>query len=135
MSRYIDADPIYDKVEANYRMSEGVQHECEREFLNLICDAPTVDAVPVVRCIQTALPFEYGKVYPICGWNNGVHIIGVSEQGDPVDLVCHNYGDELWDAEKTDGIECLGARFVYCADGERKDGERRTDADRESTRD
>ena len=80
------------------------------------------DAVQVVRCIQTALPFEYGKVYPICGWNNGVHIIGVSEQGDPVDLVCHNYGDELWDAEKTDGIECLGARFVFCTDGERKDG-------------
>ena len=50
MSRYIDADAIYDKVEANYRMSEGVQHVCEREFLNLICDAPTVDAVQVVRC-------------------------------------------------------------------------------------
>ena len=48
--RLIDANPIYDKVEANYRMSEGVQHVCEREFLNLICDAPTVDAVPVVRC-------------------------------------------------------------------------------------
>ena len=50
--RLIDANPIYDKVEANYRMSEGVQHECEREFLNLICDAPTVDAVPVTRCAQ-----------------------------------------------------------------------------------
>lgn len=47
--RLIDANPIYDKVEANYRMSEGVQHECEREFLNLICDAPTIDAVPVVH--------------------------------------------------------------------------------------
>lgn len=45
--RIIDVNPIYDKVEANYRMSEGVQHECEREFLNLICDAPTVDAVPI----------------------------------------------------------------------------------------
>lgn len=46
--RLIDANPIFDKVEANYRMSQGVQHECEREFLNLLCDAPTVDAVPVV---------------------------------------------------------------------------------------
>lgn len=45
--KIIDANPIYDKVESNYRMSEGVQHECEREFLNLICDAPTVDAVPI----------------------------------------------------------------------------------------
>lgn len=45
--RLIDADAIFDKVEANYRMSEGVQHTCEREFLNLIADAPTVDAVPV----------------------------------------------------------------------------------------
>lgn len=46
--RLIDVNPIYDKVEANYRMSEGVQHECEREFLNLLCNAPTVDAAPVV---------------------------------------------------------------------------------------
>lgn len=48
--RLIDANAIYDKVEANYRMSKSVQHECEREFLNLLCSAPTVDAVPVVRC-------------------------------------------------------------------------------------
>lgn len=48
--RLIDANEIFDKVEANYRMSEGVRHECEREFLNLICEQPTVDAVPVVRC-------------------------------------------------------------------------------------
>ena len=50
--RLIDANAIFDKVEANYRMSEGVQHVCEREFLNLLCDAPTVDAVQVTRCID-----------------------------------------------------------------------------------
>ena len=114
MSRYIDADAL------KKRVSELIVPDWTRTLIRSWLDSePTVDAVPVVRCIQPALPFEYGKVYPICGWNNGVHIIGVSEQGDPVDLVCHNFGDELWDAEKTDGIECLGARFVYCADGER----------------
>lgn len=147
MSRYIDADALKQYIDDcefcnNCRNKKNrCAFDCvlpdylTSEWERVLDEQPTVDAVPVVRCIQTALPFEYGKVYPICGWNNGVHIIGVSEQGDPVDLVCHNYGDELWDAEKTDGIECLGARFVYCADGERKDGERRSDAERESTRD
>lgn len=64
----IDANPIFDKVEANYRMSEGVQHVCEREFLNLICDAQTVDAVPVVH---------------------GEWKIGIDANGDPV-TYCSN---------------------------------------------
>ena len=67
--RLIDANALYDKVEANYRMSEGVQHVCEREFLNLLCYAPTVDAVPVVRCKEC----KYHEVFKngVNGWCNG----------------------------------------------------------------
>lgn len=56
--RLIDANPIFDKVEANYRISEGVQHVCEREFLNLICDAPTIDAVPVSYIYKRAMELK-----------------------------------------------------------------------------
>ena len=43
MARLIDADFLYDKVEARYRVSSGIEHRCERDFLDLICAAPTID--------------------------------------------------------------------------------------------
>ena len=46
MPRYIDADWIYEKVENRYRLSSGIEHRCERDLLDLICDAPTADVVP-----------------------------------------------------------------------------------------
>ena len=46
MARYIDADWIYEKVENRYRVSSGIEHRCERDLLNLICEAPTADVVP-----------------------------------------------------------------------------------------
>ena len=48
--RLIDADALYDKVEQKYKVSSGRMHSGYREFLDMICDAPTVDAVEVVRC-------------------------------------------------------------------------------------
>lgn len=55
--RLISANWIYDKVENRYRASSGIEHRCERDFLDLICEAPTVDAVPVVRC-KNCVSFE-----------------------------------------------------------------------------
>ena len=46
----IDADKIYYAVERRYIVSCGIEHQCARDFLDLICEAPTVDAVEVVRC-------------------------------------------------------------------------------------
>lgn len=43
MARLIDADLLYDKVESRYRVSSGIEHRCERDFLDLICAAPTID--------------------------------------------------------------------------------------------
>lgn len=48
--RLADVDTIYDKVEKQYKGSTGIERNCNRNFLNLICHAPTIDAVPVVRC-------------------------------------------------------------------------------------
>ena len=47
--RLIDANSIYDAVERRYQISSGVEHRCERDFLDLICSADTVDAVEVVH--------------------------------------------------------------------------------------
>ena len=48
--RLADVDTIYDEVEKQSNGSTGIERNCNRNFLNLICDAPTIDAVPVVRC-------------------------------------------------------------------------------------
>lgn len=40
--RLIDADALYDAVERRYRVSTGAEHRAERDFLDLISDAPTV---------------------------------------------------------------------------------------------
>ena len=48
--RLADVDMIYDEVEKQYKGSTGIERNCNRNFLNLICHAPTIDAVPVVRC-------------------------------------------------------------------------------------
>lgn len=50
MARLIDADKIYNAVERRYQVSSGIEHRCERDLLDLICAADTVDAVEVVRC-------------------------------------------------------------------------------------
>ncbi len=46
MARYIDADWLYEKVENRYRVSSGIEHRCERNLLDLICEAPTADVAP-----------------------------------------------------------------------------------------
>lgn len=47
MARLIDADRLYDKVEARYRQSSGEEHRTERSLLDAICDSPTIYAIPV----------------------------------------------------------------------------------------
>ena len=43
MARLIDADWLYEKVEAEYKFSRGIEHKCQREFLDLIADANTIE--------------------------------------------------------------------------------------------
>ena len=35
--------------------------------------------------------FVVGHIYPICGDNDGKHVIGVNSLGRPYDLLCYSY--------------------------------------------
>lgn len=48
--RLIDADELYDKAEEKYKDSSGFYRPIYRGFVDDVANAPTVDAVPVVRC-------------------------------------------------------------------------------------
>jgi hypothetical protein len=50
MGRLIDADELYNNYETQYRTTQGVAHKAFDVALTILCNAPTVDAVPVVRC-------------------------------------------------------------------------------------
>lgn len=51
----------------------------KREFIECICVKSNSDI------------FTVGYIYPICGTNNGMHVIGADSCGDPYDLLCFNY--------------------------------------------
>lgn len=42
MARAIDADALYNLVERRYQVSSGIEHRCERDLLDLICNMPTL---------------------------------------------------------------------------------------------
>ena len=56
MPRLIDADKLYDKVEAYYKSIGGQSHVIARKVLDEICDAPTIDAKPVVHARVQLIP-------------------------------------------------------------------------------
>ena len=66
MARYIDADWIYQMVENRYRVSSGIEHRCERDLLDLICEAPTADVAP--KSEVDALEDEVDKLKTILGF-------------------------------------------------------------------
>lgn len=100
MARLIDADKIYDAIERRYQVSSGIEHRCERDFLDLICASDTVDAVEVVRCRDckhSTLPSLVTQRY-----------------GVPWTLTCHNHNSPC----NKRNVKCEG----FCPYGERKDG-------------
>lgn len=42
MVRAIDEDALYNLVERRYQVSSGIEHRCERDLLDLICNMPTL---------------------------------------------------------------------------------------------
>lgn len=93
--RLIDADrlfdSIYDNVSAPYEESVAAKEECLRE----IKDAPTVDAVPVVRCKDCK---------HLCVWNR-----------KDIYAFCHKTNIVFLPFEQD-------TRTFFCGFGERKDG-------------
>lgn len=49
MSRLIDADELFDALSERYRMSSGWVHKAFGAAIDAVCDAPTVDATPIIR--------------------------------------------------------------------------------------
>ena len=42
MARATDADALYNLVKRRYQVSSGIEHRCERDLLDLICNMPTL---------------------------------------------------------------------------------------------
>lgn len=113
MSRYIDADALVEQLkdERDFykKMYDCMQQPCEQDeraiigvcytayskCCHMVKHAPTVDAVPVVRCGECK------------------HFV---ENTWECSRLCDRFGDEYSDARVYPDW--------FCADGERKDGER-----------
>lgn len=39
--------------------------------------------------------FKVGDIYACIGDNNGVHVFYINKAGDPVDVLCHNFGESF----------------------------------------
>lgn len=40
--------------------------------------------------------FIVGDIYARIGDNNGIHVFYIDKNGDPIDVLCHNYDDGLY---------------------------------------
>ena len=61
--RLIDADALYDSIEARYRLSSGEEHKAERALLDAICGSLTIPAIPVEWLIDRANDPERAPLY------------------------------------------------------------------------
>lgn len=48
--RLIDADKLLQQIKVDYNLDYGETLIDPRDFADAVCNAPTVDAVPVIRC-------------------------------------------------------------------------------------
>lgn len=56
MARAIDADALYNLVERRYQVSSGIEHRCERDLLDLICNMPTLTPPNEWVSVENAVP-------------------------------------------------------------------------------
>ena len=94
--RLIDADALTEQMYNHYEVRNPKQNATMDECCMMVFHAPTIDAVPVVRCHnckhRVVYPEELGDAYLTCGleW-------GISGAVDPMDFC--SYG------ERKDGTE------------------------------
>lgn len=116
MSRYIDAIPLIEKWEkecwrgTNNGICQGDCFDCQfHEAIDELKDAPTVDAVPVVRCSE-CVHFKEWTAFELT-------YFGIKRDG-----MC-----KYWNCISTNknGFCYQGVRITdgYCADGERRTDE------------
>lgn len=69
--RLIDADDFYELIDGGYDLDFDEVPETKRELLRMINDAPTIDAVPVVRCKDCKFGVVDGTKY-FCRIDGGI---------------------------------------------------------------
>ncbi len=79
--RLIDADALYDKAEEKYKNSSGLYRPIYRGFVDDIANAPTVDAVEVVRCKDCSYAMDIGGVCYCTYRNNNTGLMGYCHEG------------------------------------------------------
>lgn len=60
----------------------------------------------IVECVTPGKGYEEGKLYPMGGWNNGVHIMRITEEGDPITecFMCGGIGKGIINSWDEDGV-------------------------------
>ena len=56
MARATDEDALYNLVERRYQVSSGIEHRCERDLLDLICNMPTLTPPNEWVSVENAVP-------------------------------------------------------------------------------
>lgn len=64
--RLIDADELLQEIEFEYDLDYGETLIDPRDFADAVCDSPTVDAVPVVRCRECRYYAASGATTSFC---------------------------------------------------------------------
>lgn len=65
-------------------------------------------------CIRSGDGFEQMKLYPICGYNNGIQIVRENEQGDAEVTrfeIYGNHGEEMRNPDRYDGAIMVEAQI------------------------
>ncbi len=76
--RLIDADKLLQEIEFEYDLDYGETLIDPRDFADAVCDSPTVDAVPVVRCRECRYYAASGATTSFC-----IHPGGMKFTSDP----------------------------------------------------
>jgi len=76
-----------------------------------VCDIKKCD-FNVLKCVTSGNGFREGCYYSSCGWNNGVQVQRVNEQGDCETMICIDGGIGKGDINNPDNTGCPS--FVDC---------------------
>ena len=61
--------------------------------------------ISVVKCVKSGNGFNKDEWYPVVGWNNGINIARVKEDGDPFIAIYLNWPDSECDIKADDDGE------------------------------
>ena len=77
--RLIDADKLLQQIKFDYDLDYGETLIDPRDFADAVCDSPTVDAVPVVRCRECRYYAVSGATTSFCIHPGGMQFTSDSD--------------------------------------------------------